>query len=94
MSQSQARINVQVSPNARHNEVLGFDNDSVKVKIAAPPLQGKANKELIKFLSQTLKVSRGSIAIERGLTSRNKVIAIVGLDRAEIVKRLGAGLHT
>jgi uncharacterized protein (TIGR00251 family) len=89
MSQSQAKINVQVSPNARHNEVVGLDNDSVKLKIAAPPLQGKANKELIKFLSQALKVSRGSITIERGLTSRNKAIAIVGLDRAEIVKRLG-----
>ena len=89
MSQSQARINVQVSPNARHNEVLGFESDILKVKVAAPPLQGKANKELIKFLSQTLKVSRGSITIERGLTSRNKIIAIVGLDRTEIVKRLG-----
>jgi uncharacterized protein len=89
MSQSQARINVQVSPNARHNEVVGFESDILKVKVAAPPLQGKANKELIKFLSQTLKVSRGSITIERGLTSRNKIIAIAGLDRTEIAKRLG-----
>lgn len=89
MSQSQVKINVQVSPNARHNEVVGFESDILKVKVAAPPLQGKANKELIKFLGQTLKISRGSITIERGLTSRNKVIAIVGLDRAEIVKRLG-----
>ena len=89
MNQSQARINVQVSPNARHNEVLGFESDILKVKVAAPPLQGKANKELIKFLSQTLKISRGSITIERGLTSRNKIIAIAGLDRTEIVKRLG-----
>ena len=89
MNQSQARINVQVSPNARHNEVLGFESDILKVKVAAPPLQGKANKELIKFLSQTLKISRGSITIERGLTSRNKIIAITGLDRTEIVKRLG-----
>lgn len=89
MSQSQARINVQVSPNARHNEVVGFESDILKVKVAAPPLQGKANKELIKFLSQTLKVNRGSITIERGLTSRNKIIAITGLDRTEIVKRLG-----
>jgi len=89
MNQSQARINVQVSPNARHNEVLGFESDILKVKVAAPPLQGKANKELIKFLSQTLKVNRGSITIERGLTSRNKIIAITGLDRTEIVKRLG-----
>ena len=89
MNQSQARINVQVSPNARHNEVVGFESDILKVKVAAPPLQGKANKELIKFLSQTLKVNRGSITIERGLTSRNKIIAITGLDRTEIVKRLG-----
>jgi uncharacterized protein (TIGR00251 family) len=89
MSQSQARINVQVSPNARHNEVVGFESDILKVKVAAPPLQGKANKELIKFLSQTLKISRGSITIERGLTSRNKIIAIAGLDRTEIAKRLG-----
>jgi uncharacterized protein (TIGR00251 family) len=89
MSQSQVKINVQVSPNARHNEVVGFESDMLKVKVAAPPLQGKANKELIKFLSQTLKVSRGSITIERGLTSRNKIIAIAGLDRTEIARRLG-----
>jgi uncharacterized protein (TIGR00251 family) len=94
MRQSQTRITVQVSPNARHNEVLGFEDDILKVKIAAPPLQGKANKELIKFLSQSLKISRGSIAIERGLTSRSKVITIVGIDRAEIMKRMGARLHT
>jgi hypothetical protein len=94
MSQRPATITLHIQPNARRNEVLGFEGDILKVKVAAPPLQGKANTELIKFLSQTLKISKGSIAIERGLTSRNKVISIVGLDRAEIVKRLEVGLHT
>lgn len=88
MSQNQTTITIHVQPNARRNEVLGFEDGVLHLKIAAPPVKGKANKELIDFLSQLLKVSRGSVAIEKGLTSRRKVIAIDGLDQAHILERL------
>ncbi len=62
----------------------------LRVKVAAPPVRGKANKELIDFLSQLLGISKSSIAIEKGLTSRKKVIAVKGLSQTQILERLGA----
>ncbi len=94
MSQQPATITLRVQPNARHNEVLKLEDGVFHIKIAAPPVKGQANRELIDFLSRSLGVSRGSITIEKGYTSRTKVISIVGLDRIEIVKRLEVGLHT
>ena len=90
MSERQESITIQVQPNARRNEVLGFEDGILHLKIAAPPVKGKANRELIEFLSQILGVSKGSINIERGITGRRKVIAIAGLDRDRILERLGA----
>lgn len=83
-------ITVQIQPNARRNEVLGFDEGDLRVKIAAPPVKGKANKELIDFLSKLLGISKSSITIEKGVTSRRKVITIEGLSQAKILQRLGA----
>jgi uncharacterized protein YggU (UPF0235/DUF167 family) len=51
-------------------------------------VKGKANKELVLFLSQIIGVSKSSISIKSGLTSRKKIIAIAGLDRDQIVERL------
>ncbi|MGB2798609.1 MAG: DUF167 domain-containing protein [Dehalococcoidia bacterium] len=90
MSQNQTNITVQIQPNAKRNEVLGFEDGVLRVKIAAPPVRGKANKELIDFLSGLLGVNKSSITIEKGVTSRRKVIAIEGLSQAQILQRLGA----
>lgn len=90
MSQNQTNITVQVQPNARRNEVLGLEDGVLRVKIAAAPVKGKANKELIDFLSQLLGISKSSIMIEKGLASRKKVIAIQSLDQLQILERLGA----
>jgi len=89
LTQTQTNITVQVQPNARRNEVLGFEDGVLHLRIAAPPVKGEANRQLIDFLSRLLGVSKGSIAIEKGLASRKKVVAIEGLDRAQILKRLG-----
>lgn len=89
MSQQPATITLRVQPNARRTEVLKLEDNVLHVKIAAPPVKGQANRELIDFLSRSLGVSKGSITIEKGLTSRTKVIAVAGLDREGIMKRLG-----
>lgn len=88
MSERQGNITIQVQPNARRNEVLGFEDGVFHVKIAAPPVKGKANKELVLFLSQLIGVSKSSINIKSGLTGRRKVITVTGLDRDQIVERL------
>ena len=88
MNSSEAIVTIHVQPNARRNEVLGFEEGVLHVKIAAPPVKGKANRELIAFLSKLLGISKSSITIEKGYISRRKVIAIEGLSQAEVTKRL------
>ena len=82
------KISLRVQPNAARNELVDFTNGVLKVKVAAPPFKGKANEELIVFLSEILGISKGSLNIVTGHTSRNKVVAIDGLSQDEIIKRL------
>lgn len=90
MSQSRAKITVHVQPNARRSEALGFDDGVLRVKIGAPPVKGRANNELIEFLSELLGVGKSSVTIEKGATSRSKVIGVSGLSQDDIVNRLAA----
>ena len=85
---SGTRISVRVHPNAGRDEVLGFTDEVLQVKIAAPPIKGKANERLVAFLSRLLGVGKGSISIIRGHTSRNKLIKISDLSRKDIIERL------
>jgi len=82
---------LRVHPNATRNELAGFSGGVLRVKVAAPPVKGKANKELIAFLAQKLGLSKGDLTILKGHTSRNKVISIVGLTREELNLRLSPG---
>jgi len=83
-------LRLRVHPNASRNEMVGFTDGVLQIRIAAPPVKGKANRELITFLSQALGLSKSSLTITRGHTSRNKVIAVAGLSREEITARLSA----
>ncbi len=82
------RLEVKVAPGAARSEVTGVRDDVLYVKIAAPPVRGKANKELIDLLARALGVSRSAISIIKGETSRHKAIEVEGLDRDEILRRL------
>jgi uncharacterized protein (TIGR00251 family) len=90
MSDKKTTLTLHVQPNARQNEVLGFEDGILRLKIAAPPVEGKANKELIAFLSKRLGVSKSSISIDRGQTSKSKVISIEGLTRDQIYELIEA----
>jgi len=82
----QARIVVRVQPNAGQNQVLGFKDGVLYVRITAPPIKGKANQELIKFLSDILGVNRSSLIIEKGMTSKRKVIGVIGLTQDLVMR--------
>ncbi len=90
ISKSRAKISLSVYPNAARNEVLGFTEGMLRVKVTAPPTRGKANQELIAFLGQLLDVGKSSVTIIKGHTSRNKLIAIDGLSQEEVRKRLSS----
>ena len=82
------RLAVKVTPNAGRNAISGVKDGILQVKIAAPPDKGKANKELIDFLSESLGVRKSAVTIIRGETSRNKIINIWGMNQEEALKRL------
>ena len=88
-NQSQSnQLSLKVTPNAGRNEITGFTDGVLHVKINAPPVKGKANRELIDFLSEVLGVRKSAITIVKGQTSRNKIIALAGMSREDILKRL------
>lgn len=67
-------LNLRISPNASKNEIIKSDDGSIKVKITAQPVDGKANKAIIEFLSKTFKIPKTSIDIVRGETSKDKTV--------------------
>lgn len=76
------KIKVHIIPNAKKNELVSrdanfFGEEAWKIKINAAPVEGKANKELINFLSEHFKTAKSNIRILKGEKSRNKLIEIV-----------------
>jgi len=88
ISENKAEISLRVYPNSSRNEVVGFTEGVLRVRVSAPPVRGKANKELITLLSRILGVNKGSIDIIKGHTSRNKVVVVDGLSQEEVMNRL------
>ena len=90
MSNEITRLSLKVQPNAGRNRVVGFSNNVWKLKIAAPPDKGKANKEIIEYLSEILGLRKDAITILKGETSHNKIIGINGVNLEELTKALEA----
>jgi uncharacterized protein (TIGR00251 family) len=80
---------VKAIPNAPRSEVIGWLGDSLKVKIHAPPVEGRANEALCEFLADKLDLPRRNVTVLRGDTSRQKVVRIAGLTLAHVKERLG-----
>ena len=85
------KLALKVTPGARKNEVLGWEDDYpqvgrvLKVKIAAPPVEGKANKEIVLFLARLLGVTKSSIEVVHGTSGRIKLVEIPnGTDLSQI----------
>jgi uncharacterized protein (TIGR00251 family) len=74
------KLNVLVQPSAKSNELVSFVNSCLKVKIKAAPQDGKANSELIAFLSKFLKLPKKNFKILLGESNKNKVLEISGLE--------------
>jgi hypothetical protein len=85
-----ARITVKVHPRARRSAMGGRLDDAWKLDLAAPPVDGKANEECIRFFAELAKVPRSRVRIVLGNTSRTKVIEIEGLAQDQLIKLLEA----
>jgi len=83
-----ATFAVRVQPRARKNAIVGEFGDALKIAVAAPPVEGRANEACIEVLAEFLKVPRSSVTIAAGESSRNKMIRVAGISAAEIAGRL------
>ena len=86
---SGTRFTLRVQPGARASQVVGLTYDGVlRVRVAAPATEGRANQALVEFMAGLLRVPRSSVTIVRGLGSRNKVVVVEGLDREQALRLL------
>ncbi len=81
-------IAVHVVPRASRDEISGEFNDSLKIRLKAPPVEGKANKALRKFLAKKLHIPLNAISIITGDTGRNKSIQITGIQEHIVLDAL------
>jgi uncharacterized protein (TIGR00251 family) len=82
------RFVVHVQPNASRSEIVGVHGDALKVRLAAPPVDGAANDALVALLSNALACPRGAIRITHGALTRRKTVEVVGCDVQAIVALL------
>ncbi len=81
-------IVVKVTPNSSRNALGSGTGDELEVKLSTPPVEGRANKELLKFLGKRLGVAPSSISIIHGRASRRKIVLVPGLDLACVRSKL------
>lgn len=84
---------MRVSPSAPRTAVRGVYGDRLKVSVSAPPEDGRANQELTEALAKWLRLRRGSVRVEAGHGSRDKVVVITGIEEAELRNKLGGLLQ-
>ena len=81
-------IKIKLIPRSSRNEIIGKENDVIKIKLTAPPVEGKANKALVSFLAKKLGVPKRDIEIVSGERSREKFLKINGLSIEEVMGKL------
>jgi uncharacterized protein (TIGR00251 family) len=81
-------LHVRAVPRASKNEIQGIHDGALKIRLTTPPVDGKANQALIKFLSKLLKISKSQIRLAQGETNRHKTLRITGITATDLRSRL------
>lgn len=87
-------MRVHAKPRAKKSCVKGVREGAVEVAIAAPPIDGAANEELVRFLAGELGLPKRDVRLLRGESGRTKLVEVVGLEAGEVRRRLGLGSGT
>ena len=74
-------LNLHVQPGAKHNEIVGLHGDALKIKLASPPIDGRANEALLKYIATLFNVPLRQVLLKQGSKSRRKVVVITGSKR-------------
>ena len=85
-----ARLTLRVQPRARRNEIVGWQDDVLRVRVTAPPVEGDANTAVIALLADRLRVPRFAITLLHGHASRIKVVQVEDLTLEEVRQQLEA----
>ena len=78
------RLRVQVQPRASRSEIAGLHNGRIRIRLAAPPVDGAANQELIRFLAAVLGLSKAAVRIQSGQSGRRKTLLAAGVTLAAV----------
>jgi len=70
------KLAVRIVPNAKQSQAVGWEGQTLKVRIAAPPIEGKANAELIRFIAELCDCAPSEIQIIKGLASKQKTLDV------------------
>ncbi|MDE3085689.1 MAG: DUF167 domain-containing protein [Acidobacteriota bacterium] len=81
-------LRVRVQPGAGSSAVVGLHGDALKVRVAAPPVSGRANDALLELLARALGVPVSALTVSAGVTGRDKRVLVTGLDDVELARRL------
>jgi len=81
---------VRVVPRASKDEIAGVHGEALRIRLTAPPVEGKANEALIVFLAQWLGVRKSQVEIVAGAASRRKMVRIMGVSPQEVEQKLKA----
>jgi uncharacterized protein len=88
--QSSAHIKVRVQPKASRNQILGYQDDRLRMRVTAPPEGGRANEAVITLLAEALSIAKSRVKIVRGHTSREKLVVVESLGQEEAQRRLAS----
>jgi uncharacterized protein len=86
---SSATLCVRVTPRSSKEEVAGFEGGVVRIRLNAPPVEGKANEALVRFLAKAVGVPKNRIALVTGEKGRNKIVRVDGITREALMAALG-----
>lgn len=84
-------LSVHIQPKASTTECVGIHGDAVKIRVAAPPVDGAANDELIRFLARRLSIPVSSVQIKSGAGGRHKRVVIKGASAEFVLACLNVG---
>ena len=83
------RLTLRVQPRAARDEIAGRHGKAIRVRLAAPPVDGAANEALIRFLAERLALPRAAVTLVRGRAGRDKIVEVAGLSPEQVARRLG-----
>ena len=84
-------VTLHIQPGARRSELAGIHGEALKIRLAAPPVDGKANAELMRFIAARADTARSCVTLLSGETSRAKRVRITGITAAAVVRWLEEG---